>query len=83
MPQGEYKGIRVALTVDREKHSEWKRLADAADMPVATLMRETLDMILPSLIEVHDLVHRHKEEPEVMEEMMGRILWRTIKSGIR
>lgn len=71
------------MTVDREKHSEWKRLADAANTPVATLMRETLDMILPSLTEVYDLVAKHKEEPEVMEEMMGRILWRTIKGGIR
>jgi hypothetical protein len=83
MPQGKHKGVRVVLTVDQERYEEWKRLSGAAEMPVATMMRESLDMILPSLIEVHDLVHKHKEEPEVMEEMMGRILWRTIKGGIR
>lgn len=83
MPQGKHKGARVILTMDRDRFAEWKRLAEAAGLPVATMMRETLDAALPSIVEVHAAVQQFQNEPEVMDEVMGRIVWQAIKSGAK
>lgn len=81
MPQGKHKGVRVVLTVSQENYAEWKRLAEAAGLPVATMMRETLDMALPSISDVWAAVEKHRGEPEALDEVMGRILWQAVKKG--
>lgn len=83
MPQGKHKGVRVLLTLDPERYAEWKEMAEAAEMPVATMLRETLDMAQPSIAEVWKAVRVFKDEPkeldQAMSEIMGRVMWGAIK----
>lgn len=73
----------MLVTLDSDNYAEWKRMAEGAGMPVATLIRESLDMMLPSMRDVFEVVKMHRDEPEVMDEVMGRILWKAIKVGAK
>jgi len=83
MPAGKHTGVRTMLTLPKEVDDHYVRMAEAMNVPKASLLREVLVSAMPFTVQATKTLNALRESPEQSEAILARLLWDSLKDLYR